>query len=358
MQLEVKKSKIMKQIILILLAVFNVIIASAQYNKLLFDVEYGKHNILDESAITNGNSNHFGLGVRYNLNQYVGIGLNSGYDIGSLEDFNGLSVNLNYSRLNLESYVNIFNLLHLQNNVFTLILHGGPGITRINTNNNYNQNVFNVRYGLSGIIKISKRISIKTDYSSSDNFLQSRTIDGSYKIGNTGVNSMIRNLSVGVSFSIGKDNKDHADWYKPIPAKQNIVNQSDTTIINKHYNEYVTKQFIVADSICSTNEYLFFDNDSHEIRKEALNAIYKIFVTLILDQEAKLEIKGWASPTSDGATENLLLSKERAQIVRKKYLDMGIDAERITIEANGKDVSLMPKNVHDMARRVDLRIFK
>ncbi len=348
----------MKHIILVLFVIFNVTVATAQYNKWLLDAEFGKNKILDESAVSTGNNNHVGIGVRYNFNPYVGVGLSSGYDKSILEDINKLNVNLNYSRLNVESYINIFNLLNLQNKVFTAVVHGGPGIARINTDNNYSQNIFNLRYGLTGLIKISSKLCLKADFSSSDNFSQSNTIDGSFLIGNTGVNSMIRNVSVGLSYSFGKENSDHADWYKQKPARQTVIVKADTTIINKYNNEYVTKQFIVADSICSSHEYLFFDNNSPEIRKESLNAIYKIFVTLILDPKASLEIKGWASATSDGDKENLLLSKARAMEVRKKYIDMGIDVERIRIIANGKDVDLKPDNVHDIARRVELHIVK
>jgi outer membrane protein OmpA-like peptidoglycan-associated protein len=76
------------------------------------------------------------------------------------------------------------------------------------------------------------------------------------------------------------------------------------------------------------------------------------------DSTLTLVIKGWASPTSSSADYNLQLSKTRAGVVKNKYVDMGLDASRITLDYKGKDYNYSVDNVYDVARRVELILIR
>jgi outer membrane protein OmpA-like peptidoglycan-associated protein len=84
-------------------------------------------------------------------------------------------------------------------------------------------------------------------------------------------------------------------------------------------------------------------------------SIYKIFEQLRQDSTLTL-VKGWA-PTSSSADYNLQLSKTRAGVVKNKYVDMGLDASRITLDYKGKDYNYSVDNVYD-ARRVELILIR
>ena len=142
---------------MVLLLVATVGYAQVDYNKWAISGEYGTHDVSDESArlltdrtdhdITQGH--HWGLNVRYNFNPKFGLGLNYGKDNIALESFEGVPVEFDYTRLNAEMYINIVQILDIQNNVFTMIAHGGPGISLIRTDNDYDQNVGNFSGGLT-----------------------------------------------------------------------------------------------------------------------------------------------------------------------------------------------------------------
>ena len=58
----------------------------------------------------------------------------------------------------------------------------------------------------------------------------------------------------------------------------------------------------------------------------------------------------------DSKQYNIFLSRNRANVVKQKLLDMGIPESRMTIEYYGKDQNLPKVTAHDAARRVELII--
>jgi outer membrane protein OmpA-like peptidoglycan-associated protein len=346
----------MKKLILIMMVLFVSIYSYGQekyYTNWSADLELGNSTVNDESAKSYDTYNalsHVGVGIRYNFNPKFGLGLRGGYDNLDLVAFNGDNVELQYKRINIDANVDLFKMLDLYSDWFTLQVHGGPGIGFIKTDNSYKETVAMLNGGVTGLFRIKNRSAIRLDFSTTANIAQNMTLDGTTKTTNDGVSSTIHNISVGYVYYFGKNaskGKRHADWTKNVDP---IVN-----ITNKYPDVYITN---VIEKSCDckylTSEYIFFDNDKSDIKSTELNSIYKISEQLRSDKTLTLVIKGWASPTSDSAKRNLELSKNRADRVRAKYIDMGVDASRITLDYNGKDYNYSVNNVHDVARRVEL----
>jgi outer membrane protein OmpA-like peptidoglycan-associated protein len=360
----------MKKIILILALVMLSVTSYGQFGKWSASGEYGIQMVGDKTAVQGDQFAHYGLGLRYNVNEIVGIGLTGGYDKTSLKEeldpiiINGITkrtfgpdYNLKYSRVNLEGYVNAFKWLDLYSKRFTVLLHGGPGVSFIK-GDGYKQTVGNFRAGTTMLYKLTDRFALMGDFSGTANVNQTMKLDGSNESVNTGINSNIYNASVGLTFYLDKKAKlPHADWYvKPdvIPVINNYnekVYPTTTKVI-----EYAVK----GDCNCENevSEYVFFDHDEYVIRDTELNAIYKVYAELEDNAETKLVIKGWASPTSSTDEYNQKLSENRSDVLYNKYIDMGIDSSRISFDSYGKDFNKLKETVHDVARRVELIVVK
>jgi outer membrane protein OmpA-like peptidoglycan-associated protein len=349
----------MKKLILIMMVLFVSIYSYGQekaYSNWSADLELGNSTVNDESAKSYDTYNalsHVGVGIRYNFNPKFGLGLRGGYDNLDLVAFNGDNVELQYKRINIDANVDLFKMLDLYSDWFTLQVHGGPGVGFIKTNNSYRETVAMLNGGVTGLFRIKNRSAIRLDFSTTANIAQNMTLDGTTNTSNDGVSSTIHNISVGYVYYFGKGaskGKKHADWAKNTQSTiivSNITNENPTVYITNVIEKSCDCKYL-------TSEYIFFDNDKSDIKSTELNSIYKISEQLRSDKTLTLVIKGWASPTSDSAKRNLELSKNRADRVRAKYIDMGVDASRITLDYNGKDYNYSVNNVHDVARRVEL----
>lgn len=359
----------MKKIILILALVMLSITTYGQeveYNRWAISGEYGNQMIGDKTAVTVDNFSHFGLGVRYNVNDIVGVALTGGYDFTKLvEELEngeyGTPYDLEYGRVNFEGYVNAFKVVDLYSKHWTVLLHGGPGVGFIKGDSPEfginRETVVNVRGGVSLLYKVSKRVALYGDFSTTSNIQQKNKFDGSGEKTNTGMSSNISNISVGLKFYLGKKDKngnvkEHADWYqKPdvVPVINYPVTYRDTVLIEK--------TILKENCDCNTeptSEYVFFDHDKNDIRDTELNAIYKVFASLDENPTYTLVIKGFASPTSSSDEYNYKLSERRSFELLNKFVNMGIDRSRISFEFYGKDKPRSELNVHDVARRVEL----
>lgn len=135
------KLKQMKKYFLLLIVLCG-LTAQAQYNKWAVSAELGNHYVADESALITDAWNHYGADVRYSLSDRFAIGITGGYDNLTLKDFDGYVSETNYTRLNLEATVELFDILNIKSKRFNLLGHGGPGISFIR-NDRYNEDVFN-----------------------------------------------------------------------------------------------------------------------------------------------------------------------------------------------------------------------
>jgi len=363
----------MKKIVILIILIFSVSVTNAQYNKWAVEAEVGTHQVNSPSIVSEGFGDgvHFGVAGRYNFNPKIGLGLVGGFDNLIASTINGERFDLEYYRLNVEAYVNIFKILDLNPKRFTMLLHGGPGLSWIESDI-VNDRVGNISGGITGLYKVSNRVALKLDFTSTGNISQNYTIDGEVAQ-NTGISSTIHNLSLGAVIYLGKkkDNKDelqpHADWYvKPefvcdttliAPSVTNVTNIYKTYPTVKETNiEEVVKNII---NNSDESQFVFFDNDKEDIKDTEYNAIYRAYHALDIDADKRLIIIGYASATnSTSDIYNQKLSERRTNALKTYLIDMGIEPSRITFDSKGKDTMRAKKNVFGVARRVELLIVK
>lgn len=376
----------MKKILILIAILFATITVTAQdYNRWAISGEFGNQMVADESALSVDQFSHFGLGVRYNLNEIVGVGLTGGYDFTSLQEeytdgvnpaYFGQPYDFEYGRVNLEGYINAFKAVDLHSKRWALLFHGGPGASFIKTKGNrldvatenealafkHKETVLNLRGGVSLLYKVSKRIALYGDFSTTANVNQTSKFDGSGLVTNAATSALVTNISVGAKIYLGKKGREHADWYvaepiEPIVNNTVVNNVTNNPVVNfsqeqfdEYYETYVALQPI--------SEYVFFDHDKYDIKGTELNAIYKVYVQLIKNPSWSLTIQGFASPTSSSSEYNFKLSEKRTNALKVKFIEMGLDESKITTNSFGKDEDRANEIVHDVARRVELIITK
>lgn len=321
---------------------------------------------VNDASYDNGRDLHFNLGARYNFNPTIALGLRLGFDDLKGESVTygiptdsyyqpAIDVDATYFRATVEVTVDVLDVVDIHNDYFTLLAHGGPGVALLDTDNdNYGETIGIVSGGFTGIYKFTNNLGVKLDYTIASQINQKRTLDGMFDATSDGQTSNIHNASLGLIFYPGDRDKKPADfYYEPcIP-----VIQSDT-IINNYYTSNITEvtKVVKEEYEPTYQEFVFFDHDKSKIDRVGRNAIYKMYVTLMIVQDSKVKIIGWASDTDSSAAYNLALSERRCEDVKAQLIDAGIDESRITIDAEGKDYHLDNENVHGLARRVELLI--
>jgi outer membrane protein OmpA-like peptidoglycan-associated protein len=380
----------MKKIILILaLVMLSVTTYGQEFNKWALSGEFGNQMVGDKTAVTVDEFNHFGLGLRYNINEIVGVGLTGGYDFTSLSEelksgSFGPEYDFEYGRVNLEGYINAFKAVDLYSKRWTVLFHGGTGLSFIKSDgmrydyenirdgesyNEFNnkETVVNIRGGGTLLYKISKRLAAYADISTTSNINQTNKFDGSGRITNTGMSSNVTNISVGLTAYLGKKNKEHADWYVKEPIVPIIKNVSEVTevhntyptieITEEEFNTYISN-YLARQPI---SEFVFFAHDKDVLNDDdnaALLSAYKVYTQLEKNPTWNLTIRGFASPTNSSLDYNKKLSERRTNTLKNKFIKMGIDSSRIKVYSFGKDEKRSDIMVHDIARRVELLITK
>lgn len=345
--------------IFILALMLTTLTSYGQFNRWSLSAEYGNQMVDDKTAVNVDRLYHTGIGVRYNINDMFAIGVTGGYDNTSLvEGTSTYEYDFQYARINAEGYINAFKLLGLHSRYATVLFHGGIGTSYMN-GGGFEQKVTNVRGGGTLLVKLNKRFALTGDFSTTSNINQPMKFNGSGASVNTGVNSNINNASIGLTFYLDNKKETHADWYvKPevIPVVNNVTNVTENSypITENEFNLYMKKYNDTQPS----SEFVFFLHDKCDIRETELNAIYKVYTQLNEHSDWKLLIKGFASPTSSSSEYNQVLSENRSNELLNKFIDMGIDKSRISIESYGKDIPRSNQNVHDVARRVELIVKK
>lgn len=356
----------MKKVLILIAILFATVVNAQEYNRWAISGEYGNQMVGDKTALSDKNFSHFGLGIRYNINEIIGIGLTGGYDLTSLVeelDEGTLSTpyDFEYGRINIEGYLNAFKVVDLYSKKWTVLFHGGPGVGFIKGYGpEYGINretVLNLRGGASLLYKLSKRVVLYGDFSLASNIEQKMKFDGSDIITNSGMSSNISNISVGLTFYLGGKSKEHADWYVT-PSTQPLQ-----IIVGKDGKDGKNgKDGKDCECDVTPSEFIFFDHDEDipsDIDGQGYkNTIFKTFKYLIDDPDRILIIRGYASATNSSDEYNLNLSNRRAKEITKKFVAMGISSDRIKVEYFGKDKKYNTEFVHDVARRVELIVKK
>ena len=347
----------MKKIVLFVSVLLISLTTFAQdYSRWAIGAKLGAHSVSDESAIVTDPYNHYGFDVRYNVNEIVGVGVDFGHDNLSLESIDGITSNVDFTRLHAKATLSVFELLRLPHKNMNVLFNGGPGFSRLNhTDSDDTQDVFSISGGMEVIFRVGKYFNVNAGYTSTAQVAQDKTIDNIYKLNNSGISSVVDNLTVGVTFyprSKKTNELVHADWYSPEPVIPVINNITEVTEVRE-----ITKEVQVpvpAECNCKFQEFVFFAHDKYDIRKEALNAITKTYTYLSENEDAKLKIYGFASPTASSAEYNKALSEKRGNEVKSKLVQMGIASNRIEVVPEGKDFKYEAEHMHDVARRVEL----
>lgn len=103
-----------------------------------------------------------------------------------------------------------------------------------------------------------------------------------------------------------------------------------------------------------------FDFDSYIIRKASFETLQKVKSVLMADPAVKCLIEGHTDAFGDEEY-NSVLSKNRAEAVRKQLVRLGVDADRISIEAKGSTMIISQtsdRNEAQVNRRVEIKIEK
>ena len=352
--------KNLKLLVLILLISMSAYSQKA-FNPWSLDAEIGGVAVNDPSYVSSTSTQwdtHLALGVRYNLNETFGISLR-----GARENIEGRSfgsiiqpsqnITADYKRINLEANVNLLKVVDLYSPWFTMIAHGGPGISFTETSNDYQETIAQLSGGITGIFKLSNSLGFKIDYSLTSHIDQQRSLDGMFDSNSEGMSSNIHSASAGIIVWLGRRGKVPADFYRKEECK---VVHNNTYVTNKPTTHTSNTTTIKEEYTPKIVEYVFFDHDKSELRGSELNAMYKIFEALKADSNAVVRVTGWASDTTSSADYNLRLSERRCEQIRVKLINMGINNNRIIVNAKGKDYDFKGVDVHEMGRRIQLSI--
>lgn len=156
--------------------------------------------------------NHFDIGVRYMIDEKIGLKLNYGRD-----NFSKDNAGITYNTINISGVYNVgslFNLNYITNERIGLLGRVGVGVTFAKPKSmNDNERIGTATVGITPQVKVSERISVYGDLAYAFRFKQHYGFDGvllnnEYKseVGKTTV------FSLGLMFYLG-DKDRHADWY-------------------------------------------------------------------------------------------------------------------------------------------------
>tara|TARA_B110000285_G_scaffold210133_1_gene251746 strand:+ start:288 stop:1589 length:1302 start_codon:yes stop_codon:yes gene_type:complete len=217
---------------------------------------------------------HFGANGRYMMNNKVGIMLDVGYDY--IDTYNN-PVNTNYWRTSFQGVVNVGNLLCFDTwtERIGLLVHGGAGISHLWLNKDLRtetdpqdplfkgvDDMLNYTFGATAQFLITDRISLNADLSFV--FHNGQTYRWDYAKENhlnTPIDGTMINVSIGASYSIGKNEK-HIDWSPSNCMSSNGTTSSD----NSKYDAYEARIIALEEELA--NQEVVADRDGDGIADE------------------------------------------------------------------------------------------
>ena len=399
--------KITLSMFLVAMAISNINAQEKAYNRWSIDLNGGLTKPVDPMTPgyyteTFESFYHVDAGVRYMMNTKFGFKLDFGYD-DMKNARNSKEFKTQYYRINFQGVANLGRIMNFEDwtRMLNLQAHAGIGYSFMK-NDNYkhvkhnSDEMANVMLGLTGQIKISKRVAFNADFTVIRNIEQDWTFDGqTFGVKNErNFAGTLYNATLGFSFYLGGQ-KEHADWYVAPAESVNLngINNELETIQANLKNlddklkdsdndgtpDYLDKCVNVPGAIDNHGcPWPDRDNDgtpdhldacpdvagpksnngcpemqNHDI--EELNSYAKtiLFDTgkstfqsqsfLILDNiykkmnefpSAKFDIKGYTDNTGNPSI-NLPLSDDRANAVRNYLINRGIKSDRLTAKGYG-----------------------
>lgn len=355
----------MKKSIIFLALFFSIILSYGQeYDTWSIEPSIGLVKVRD---INNINTFTTELGIRKMLNTKFGVKLSGGYTSSetSFETYLGTRrvVPINYTFGSLHGVVNIGRALNFED--FT--------------------KHYTILFGLGGTYTYSTGESNLLIFHQDHNFHMSGFIDNEIKLSNsiflragigviTGVNSRafviedvntvttpIITFNAGITVSIGKK-KNHADFYLPEEITKEDLYTEDwpssidsltvSGITTTDVPTYIIQEPEPVVTTTINTQYIYFDNDSDQINRDALWVVEQLFQSI--DKAKEINIRAYASNIGTDSY-NFDLCSRRIDSVLKRLITLGIDdnnINKITGVINGIDLERDDKSIHDMARRI------
>jgi OmpA-OmpF porin, OOP family len=354
---------------------------------------------------------HADLGVRYMFNPKFGVKLDFGYD--KLEDGNGSApFESTYLRTSLQGVVNIGRVLNFETwtNTFGLLAHGGFGASQLTSKNGFEGEDYmgNGILGLTGQVKLSNSIVLTGDITGIANGKQQHNFDGMNQVPTTAIDGILMNMSVGMTFYLGKNEK-HADWYfenktdeiealekrlafvetglvdtdkdgvadlydleqnttagvavnskgQAVDVNKNGVPDELESYLDKTYgqNGNIATNGTIEELINGGYVNVYFDFNSDTPTSTSLSGIDFLVKYLKANPSKNAQIVGYADEVGD-ASYNQALSQRRADAVKNIAVNSGISASRLTVVANGEDSSVNKdsKEARQIVRRVTFSV--
>ncbi|WP_339753002.1 OmpA family protein [Algoriphagus aquimarinus] len=235
---------------LVLLVLTNLVLAQNEFNHWSLETNAGFNKAM--APLTPGfltptlNVGHLDFGVRYMLNEKFGFKGDIGF--GSFSEAKGHSPSFttNYFRADLQGVANIGRIMNFESfsRNIGLLSHFGAGAGRVsyeytvlNTEPDY---VYNFITGVTGQLKLGRRVALTGDISMILNGRQTYTLDGNQynadvQPAQPNTNPLVHapatwwTGTLGLNFYLGK-NEEHADWY--IAADKYATKEELATQIN------------------------------------------------------------------------------------------------------------------------------
>lgn len=393
-----------------------------EYNKWSIEVSAGFHKPTRPFAAGYKTSTlSFGqvsLGSRYMFNNRFGLKLDFGYSTIKEGD-KSLPFDSNYYRGSLQGVANLGSIMRFE--TFTdrigLLFHAGGGYSRLVPNEPLGEfkgedHMMSVIAGITPQIRLSNRVALTTDLSVVGNVQQNYSWDGTEAMGRTGFDGLKVNVSAGLTFYLGKNDR-HVDWVpedstikEKIELLDGRVSKIETDLIDtdqdgvpdyldrepntmsgvavntkgiaidKNKNgipdeiessldeRYSTKEEIKNIKTNSAEELLnngyvnvYFRFNSDQPETYSLNAINYLIKYMNENPNAKAELIGYADEL--GNTEyNQKLSEKRAKRVYNILLASGVDESRLTYTGGGEDTSVDKSSApaRQLVRRVTFKL--
>lgn len=355
------------------------------------------------STVSDGyNTSTFGqgsFGVRYMFNERFGLRLDLGYN--SFSDAEGsLPFKSNYYRANLESVLNLGNILNFDSwtERFNLLGHGGVGAGSLNVTeptDNGGDLIFSINFGITPQYQLSDRIALFLDFNTFINFSQDQNWDGGENLAWRESNMSLFNTSLGLNIALGK-NKQLAEFAEE-EVLDNAVIDSEIEILKKRLStaekeiatlktrevssspnkelimteldaRYVKKTEVnkYADVVTGSNVdfirsllnsgyiNVYFDINKAQIQDGSLNSVNYLKQFMMDNPYANAELIGYADETGTEAA-NKALSQKRAKKVFDVLVAAGIKPSRLSYFGGGEDKSVA-KGARQLARKVTFKL--
>lgn len=348
----------MKKLLLILGIVLNATFLFGQdFNRWSIEPEFGLTKLQDMpyGGSTVGFYNA-GIGARYMPTPLFGVKVSGSY---TNHNYTLTDQAVKYAEGQIFGVCNFGRLLKLEqiaNNRYTII--GGVGGDLSSSHGFTNTQIFErtTNFHLAGFIDNEFRVTDKFFLTAGLNVITGVNLtppSGATNAGQALINGVAKtaiiDFNIKAIFVLGKK-KDHADFYlEPELAPTNTIVYVDSTkkVTNNYYTDVCEE---ISTSVSNSNpEYVYFDNDSYKIDKDALENIEQSLHKI----KDKVTITAYCSNVAS-VEYNLKLAQNRANAVKDKLINLGVDPAKIKTVSIGIDFDRNIPELFDMARRVKI----